>query len=837
MSGKTLIKSTNLPKKFSILGDSISTLSGYNPRGYNVFYEGEVCKKSGVLEMKDTWWGKVIEHFGGELLVNNSWSGSRVTKVPGREGLFPSGCSDERTSGLHVNSVRPDVIIVYLGTNDWAFGATTDYIDYLQEELTPYAEAFAWAYEDMLFKLKMNYPNAEIWCCTLSESFMASKPGFVFPHTYGGEHIEVYNDIIRDAVSNCRCRLVDLYRHHKPYDSLDGSHPTADGMNTLATVTIREMEEVEEMETKNLSEIPVSEVEDTATEEFEYVMIDPDITTNLFSDTIRLTVESTGKSVQLQGQEVKTGRHQQCEFMFDAKHARISRIHAIFSFEKGIWFVRDNNSANGTWLNGARMQPGKKYQLLANDVIDFANCEKLIFEKKDGIILDTEPEQGDEAAKAVEFLESSISILAETDYKDEVAWKLVVAALTKAPLYLPVEIDIAAMLGNVDPMQLKPGDVIQPQDNVKVKILTTILKDGTEFIPMFTSEEEIRKGPAACVLRYYPQDYLPMLLLLDKPVIINPFGACKFLIAQALIKDVLLPIVQEKEGTKAETPVDKIEDFIGTVIDDKYKVVECLAKRMYTTVFRAVDIRLNRSFAIKVCDKRCIQVSKGIWDEMQGEITKMKNLNHPAIPQIIDIIESKYYTFIVMDLVDGVTLDCIMKQQGAQSAEKVMNWGIQLCEALHYLHTMTPPRIHRDVKPSNIMLTKDGRIKLIDFGIMRTYGAEKKCDTAVLGTRGYAAPEQYGGCGQTDARTDIFGLGATMHYLVTGIDPISDSSFIPIRKVNRVLPRALEDIISKCLQPSADKRYQTCEEVLNALKEAESSCKSGGILSKIFGGK
>lgn len=115
-------------KQFSILGDSISTLYGYNPKGYNVFYSGDNCEKSGVREMADTWWEQVISFFGGELLVNNSWSGSRVTKLPGRNGLFPSACSDERTSSLHIDSVTPDVIIVYLGTNDWAFGANTGMI-------------------------------------------------------------------------------------------------------------------------------------------------------------------------------------------------------------------------------------------------------------------------------------------------------------------------------------------------------------------------------------------------------------------------------------------------------------------------------------------------------------------------------------------------------------------------------------------------------------------------------------------------------------------------------------------------------------------------------------
>lgn len=147
-------------KKFSILGDSISTLAGYNPKGYKVFFDGESCEKSGVEKMQDTWWGKVIDFFGGELLVNNSWSGSRVTRLPNNDNLFPSGCSDERTGGLHINGVKPDVIIVYLGTNDWAFGAELDGTRLLIDKSN--MQYFAAAYETMLEKTKTNYPNAEI---------------------------------------------------------------------------------------------------------------------------------------------------------------------------------------------------------------------------------------------------------------------------------------------------------------------------------------------------------------------------------------------------------------------------------------------------------------------------------------------------------------------------------------------------------------------------------------------------------------------------------------------------------------------------------------------------
>lgn len=226
-------------KQFSVLGDSISTLDGFNPKGYKVFYNEDNSRKTGVAQMSDTWWDKVISFFGGELLVNNSWSGSRVTKLPQREQLFPSGCSDERTSALHINDINPDVIIVYLGTNDWAFGAMTGNDTHILG--VDDKEYFDYAYNYMLKELRKKYPDSEIWCCTLCETCISKCPDFSFPHKYAGIHIEEYNDIIRDEAGRNKCKLIDLYSYKTPYDSIDGSHPTSDGMSTIATMIIQTM--------------------------------------------------------------------------------------------------------------------------------------------------------------------------------------------------------------------------------------------------------------------------------------------------------------------------------------------------------------------------------------------------------------------------------------------------------------------------------------------------------------------------------------------------------------------------------------------------------------------
>lgn len=154
-------------KYFSVLGDSISTLDGYNPIGYEVFYDRTNGIFADVRTSDDTWWGQVISFFGGKLLINDSWSGSMVSKHPMCE--VPSySCSDERTSGLGRNGISPDVIMIFMGTNDRGYG------------MKPCAESpveqgdlaiFGVAYREMLRKLRENYPDAEIWCITPGVSF------------------------------------------------------------------------------------------------------------------------------------------------------------------------------------------------------------------------------------------------------------------------------------------------------------------------------------------------------------------------------------------------------------------------------------------------------------------------------------------------------------------------------------------------------------------------------------------------------------------------------------------------------------------------------------------
>ncbi len=549
---------------------------------------------------------------------------------------------------------------------------------------------------------------------------------------------------------------------------------------------------------------------------------------------MRLTIESTGKTVQFRKDVVSVGRSLSCDLPLNSKKT-IARQQATFFYEDEMWFLRDDFSTNGTWINGARMQPGKKYQLFANDEINFAMSEKVIFYQREQSKQSTE----DADAKTLAFLEAGMATFAKSEQKDEVAFKLIVAALSNAPLYFPVEIDVEAMLGNVDAAKLKLGDTLQPQKDVKMRILTLALESGDEFVPMFTSNDEANKGPSASIIRYYPQDYLPMLVKMDKPVIINPFNEFRFLLSKQIITEVLLPLVQNKTNTSYKTfqQEEKQDKYLGTVVGGKYSVIKLIGRGGFYSAYIVQDIKSNKRWAMKLCDKTNRNYSPAIRKKILQEPHMMMKLNHPAIPKVVDIGENDENIFIVREYIEGVTLESVVRECGAQSADKVIEWGKEICDMLRYLHNLIPPHIYCDIKPANVILMPDNHLKVVDFGSVRIYDLMKNRDTCWWGTIGYAAPEQYGGCQQTDARTDIFGLGMTMHHLVTGVDPNQPPyETKPICQINPDLPKGLEYIISKCIQPNPDDRYQNCDELMDDLNNYMNLPKKS-FLGKLFGKK
>lgn len=263
---------------------------------------------------------------------------------------------------------------------------------------------------------------------------------------------------------------------------------------------------------------------------------------------------------------------------------------------------------------------------------------------------------------------------------------------------------------------------------------------------------------------------------------------------------------------------------IGSVIDGKYEILKLIGKGGMSKVYLAMDKRLNKQWAVKEIEKsgRDKRNNEVVIQSAIAEAHLIKRLDHPALPRIVDIIENDDIIYVVMDYIEGEPLNKIIDEYGAQPQDVVIDWAMQLCDVLDYLHTSNPPIIYRDMKPANVMLRPDGSLKLIDFGIAREFKEENIEDTVSLGTKGYAAPEQFGGKGQTDARTDVYCLGVTLYHLVTGQNP-SDPPYeiYPIRDWNPNLSGGLERIIEKCTQLNPDDRYQSCAELLYALNHYE----------------
>lgn len=262
---------------------------------------------------------------------------------------------------------------------------------------------------------------------------------------------------------------------------------------------------------------------------------------------------------------------------------------------------------------------------------------------------------------------------------------------------------------------------------------------------------------------------------------------------------------------------------IGTVIEDKYEILKQIGQGGMSVVYLAMDKHLNKQWAVKEIKKQANdQNNEIVVQSMITEANLIKRLDHPALPRIVDIIDNGQTLYIVMDYIEGEPLDKIIDEYGAQPQEVVIDWAKQLCDVLDYLHTQHPAIIYRDMKPHNVILKPEGNVKLIDFGIAREYKEKNIADTVSLGTKGYAAPEQFGGKGQTDPRTDIYCLGVTLYHLVTGHNPAEPPYEIyPIRHWNQSLSGGLERIIQKCTQLNPNDRYQSCAELMYALDHYE----------------
>jgi eukaryotic-like serine/threonine-protein kinase len=265
----------------------------------------------------------------------------------------------------------------------------------------------------------------------------------------------------------------------------------------------------------------------------------------------------------------------------------------------------------------------------------------------------------------------------------------------------------------------------------------------------------------------------------------------------------------------------------GTILKNRYRVTRLVAGGGMAWVYQVTeDLPDGRAltWAMKElradsADPQTLQEGRNLFEQ---EANLLVTLNHPGLPKVAAFFEQDSKVFLVMEFVNGESLEKRLEHANAPLLEiTVLDWAIQICVVLTYLHTRQPPIIFRDLKPSNAMITPSGRIKLIDFGIARTYKVGKNRDTITMGSENYAAPEQWGKA-QTDARADIYSLGATMYHLLTNVPPLPTfvpTPRMPVRQYNPALSERVAAVIDCAMSSDRERRYCNALAMQKALFE------------------
>jgi serine/threonine protein kinase/tetratricopeptide (TPR) repeat protein len=288
---------------------------------------------------------------------------------------------------------------------------------------------------------------------------------------------------------------------------------------------------------------------------------------------------------------------------------------------------------------------------------------------------------------------------------------------------------------------------------------------------------------------------------------------------------------------------------LGTILDGKFKIVQVLGEGGMGTVYKVEQVDKPGYFrAVKeliISPNTPEDERKFAIERFNKEIDLLFNLKHPRIPSLILSFQERGNYYFVMEFVPGRTLEKILEDsKGPLDEEQVIHWMMQVCEALSYIHSRKPPIILRDLKPSNIIVAPDGNVQLIDFGIARRFDPNKRTNTENLGTISYASPEHLGSITapgqrrsvqnpgklvQTDARSDIYSLGATMYHLLTNREPdpiqtppsgsiLAKNPRLRTVQVGNKVFCPVEQVIIKAMQQDPAHRFQSAEAMRAALQ-------------------
>ncbi len=268
------------------------------------------------------------------------------------------------------------------------------------------------------------------------------------------------------------------------------------------------------------------------------------------------------------------------------------------------------------------------------------------------------------------------------------------------------------------------------------------------------------------------------------------------------------------------------DKYIGKMLDNRYEILERIGIGGMAIVYRALCHRLNRYVAVKVL-KDDYAVDEDFRRRFHTEAQAVAMLSHPNIVTVYDVSRTQDVNYIVMELIEGMTLKQYMQKRGQLSWKETLHFSMQISKAL--IHAHSRGIIHRDIKPHNIMILKDGSVKVADFGIARLSSTQNTLTQQTLGSVHYISPEQAKGS-SIDARTDIYSLGVVMYEMLTGRLPfegenavsiaIQHISSIPLmpREINPDIPVGLETITMKAMNPDLDKRYQFAEQLYEDLE-------------------
>lgn len=252
------------------------------------------------------------------------------------------------------------------------------------------------------------------------------------------------------------------------------------------------------------------------------------------------------------------------------------------------------------------------------------------------------------------------------------------------------------------------------------------------------------------------------------------------------------------------------------VLNGRYKVVNIIANKGMSAVYLVEDAALKKKWCLKEIKKSNAGKGNVEYEALIQEANIMKTLDHVGIPRITTIEEEGDSLFIIMDYVDGMSMKAWLVQNGRISQDVTLLWMRQITQTMMYLHNRRNPIFYRDMKPDNVMIQTDGNLKLLDFGISMVLTGKDDVITKALGTKGYAAPEQSKRGMKCDLRSDIYAMGKTMYFMLTGVNPsqVKPGEEKRVREINPVVDEEIEAIVEKCCQEDPNKRYQTCEELL-----------------------